>query len=61
MPTVIPAFVNSVIPWGRSVPSGLVARWYFPQPFASPKSLANPAMLVDSARSADRAMKAGRP
>ena len=61
-PTVTPAFVNSVICCGSSAPRGFVSRSYQPQPGrSSPKSLAKPAMLVDSARSAEQTMNSGRP
>src|SRR5687768_11536516 len=61
MPTVTPELVNSVICCGSSAPRGFVSRWYQPQPGISPKSLAKPAMLVDSARSAEQTMNSGRP
>ena len=54
-PTTSPALVNSVICCGSSAPSRFVSRSYQPQPGMSPKSLPKPAMLVDSARSAERA------
>src|SRR5437870_4904213 len=57
IPTVTPAFVNSVICCGSSAPRGLVSRWYQPQPGISPKSFAKPAIFVDSARSAEQTMK----
>ena len=38
-----------------------VSRWYQPQPSTSPNPFMKPAMFVDSARSADIAMKSGRP
>ena len=60
-PAIIPALVNSVISVGSSAPSGLVLRSYQPYPGRSPKSFANPERLVESARSADAAMKSGRP
>ena len=57
----MPALVNSVISVGSTAPVGFVSRSYQPQPGRSPKSLPKPAMLVDSARSAEAAMKSGRP
>jgi len=60
-PTIIPAFVNSVISVGRSAPRGFELRSYHPKPGSSPKSLPNPARFVESARSADAAMNSGRP
>ena len=57
----MPALVNSVISVGRSAPRGFASRSYQPQPTRSPNPLPNPARLVDSARSADAAMKSGRP
>ena len=59
-PTVTPALVNSVISWGSSEPRGFVSRLYQPQPGISSKSLANPAMFVESARSAEQAITSGR-
>ena len=59
MPTLMPAFVNSVISCGSSVPRGFVSRLYQPQPGRSSKSLLKPAMFVDSARSAEQAMNSG--
>src|SRR5215210_222835 len=59
-PTVSPALVNSVICCGSSAPRTLVSRLYQPQPGRSSQSLAKPAMLVDSARSAEQAMTSGR-
>ena len=61
MPARMPALAISVISWGRTVPRGLASRSYQPQPGRSPKSLAKPATLVDSARSAEQAMMSGRP
>src|SRR5687767_7626801 len=61
IPQATPEFVNSVICWGRSAPWTFVSRWYHPQPSTSPNPFMNPAMFVDSARSADIAMKRGRP
>src|SRR5688572_17389811 len=61
MPTARPAFVNSVIWVGRTVPRGFESRSYQPHPGRSPKSLPKPARLVDSARSAEAPMKSGRP
>src|SRR5690606_39619368 len=60
MPTLMPALVNSVISCGRSAPRGFVSRLYQPQPGRSSKSFENPAMFVDSARSADEAITSGR-
>jgi ABC-type amino acid transport system permease subunit len=60
MPTLTPALVNSVISCGSSAPRGLVSRLYQPQPGRSSQSLAKPAMLVDSARSALQAITSGR-
>ena len=57
----MPAFVNSVISVGRSAPVGFESRSYQPKPGMSPNGLAKPAMLVDSARSAEQAMNSGRP
>ena len=59
-PTVTPALVNSVISCGRSDPRGFVSRLYQPQPGISMKSLAKPAMFVESARSAEQAITSGR-
>ena len=57
----MPALVNSVISVGRRTPVGFESRSYRPKPGKSPNGLAKPAMLVDSARSAEQAMKRGRP
>src|SRR5262245_18313117 len=61
MPQVMPALVNSVISCGRRTPSGFALRSYQPQPAKSPVPLAKPAMLVDSAKSADMTRNSGRP
>ena len=60
-PTQSPAFVNSVISWGRITPSGAFSRSYQPQPGRSSKSLPKPEMFVESARSAEQTRKSGRP
>ena len=61
MPALTPELVNSVICCGSSAPRTFVSRSYQPQPGSSSQSLAKPAMLVDSARSALQAMTSGRP
>src|SRR5512145_1873739 len=61
MPQVMPELANSVISCGSSTPSGFLSRSYQPQPAKSPSPLAKPAMLVESARSADMAKNSGRP
>ena len=60
-PAIIPALVNSVISVGSSAPVGFEDRSYQPVPGRPPKSWPNPAILVDSARSAEAAMNSGRP
>ena len=53
--------MNSVISVGSSAPNGFEDRSYQPVPGKPSKSWPNPAMLVDSARSAEAAMNRGRP
>ena len=60
-PQTRPALVNSVISVGSRAPYGFSFRSYQPVPGVPLKSCANPAMLVDSARSAEAAMNSGRP
>ena len=60
-PAIIPALANSVISVGNKLPVGFVSRSYQPNPGISPNSAANPATFVDSARSAEAAIKRGRP
>src|SRR4029079_4174746 len=60
-PTISPALPNSVICVGSTVPARFESRSYQPSPGMSPESLAKPARLVDSARSADAPRNSGRP
>ena len=57
----MPAFVNSVISVGSSEPAGFVVALVPAAAGRPAKPWPNPARLVDSARSADAAMKSGRP
>ena len=55
----MPALVNSVISVGSRAPNGFAFRSYQPVPGEPLKSWPNPAMFVDSARSAEAAMNSG--
>ena len=58
---MMPALANSVIAWGSRAPRGFSSRWNQPNPSNPFPPLAKPEILVESARSAEAAMKIGTP